>query len=277
MLHHRNMPEQPPRWLEVDVVAGEQGLELALSPHLAGPSADEIFAGHLATTRFLEAVSGSNLRGYVIRIAPGRSHRVEQILLKPSQTVSGMLWLRTLSGSGRLRVQARSFDNFEPLAMKPWEPSARTARGTFPGEILREVVYRVGSPYLYEDLGGEPYVSGLNGQAKSPGNFGVVYRYQLVFDNPGPDSQECWLQVSARGGPARACLWLDGELLVSDLLKAEPKLLKRWNVAPQSRHTVFLETFPQAGSNYPLSLVLSSRPGVGLAPSPPGVQGWSIP
>lgn len=277
MVHHRNMPEQPPRWLEVDVVAGNQGLQLATSPHMAGPSADEIFAGHLATTRFLEAVTGANPGGYIVGLAAGQVHRVEQILLKPSQTVSGMLWLRAMAGSGSLRVQTRTLDNFEPLALKPLEPTARTARGTFPGEILREVVYRVGSPYLYEDLGGEPYVQGVQGEGKSPGNFGVVYRYQLVFDNPGPDQQECWLQISARGGPARACLWLDGEMVITDLLKADPRLLKRWSVAPQSRHTVYLETFPQAGSNYPLSLVLSSRPGAGLAPALPSSDAWCIP
>lgn len=282
MVHHRNMPEQPLRWLELDVLAEETGFETAISSHLAGPSNDEIFAGHLATTRFVEAVSGPSPAAYGISLAAGRSHRVDRVLMKPGQTVSGMLWLRGLKAGqrARLRVQARTDENQQPLEMLPLSPSARTARGVFPGEIRRQLRYRCGAPYLFEDFGGPPYVQELGGNTPSPGNFGVVYRYGLEFDNPSAQWQEARLEISARGGPARACFWLDGLARSTDLLKAEPRLLKAWRLPPQGTWSAQLELFPQAGSNYPVSLILSSRPTSDQgdsAPVPTTSPSWYIP
>ena len=279
MVHHRNLPEQPPRWLEIEIVQ-PAGVDerYAVTSYLTGPATDEIFCGHLAAARYFKAPNA----GYFVNVAGGKRHLVERALLKPGQTVSAMLALRGLSpksAPGVLRVSVRGLDSTEPLALKPFEASARTARGVFAPEIVRELSYQVGSAYLFEDIGGQPYLSEVSNRSLSPGNFGAVYRYRWKLENPTDQPQEVRLEMSARGGPARASLWIDGESFETDLLKAEPRLLKRWLLPPASRREVLMETFPQAGSNFPLSLTLSSRAASGTpeTPTPDLLPSYYIP
>lgn len=278
MIHHRNAPEQPLRWLEEEIVAGDQPLTLAISSFLAGPSQDEIFAGHLAAIGFFRG----NRSGYLVSLQPHQRHLIERAVLKPAQTVSIMQLLQALPapwGGARLRVVARQPENAQELPTLALDPKARTTRGQFAPDIARELHYQAGGSYLFEDLGGPPYLKEVRLGHPSPGNFGSVYRYRLVLENPGPADQEFRLELSARGGPARACLWLDGQPLETDLLKAEPRVLKRWTVAAGTNLTVPLETFPQAGSNYPLNLSLSSRSltTTNSTASPAAEPGWFIP
>jgi len=280
MLHHRNMPGQPPRWLEVEIVqpAGVDE-QYAVSSYLTGPATDEIFCGHLAALRYFK----DNIpRGYFATVGAGKRHLIEHALLKPGQTISAMLSLRGMlprSQPGTLRISVRGLDNVEPLALTPFDAKARTARGVFPAEILRELTYQVGSAYLFEDIGGQPYLSEVSNGSPSPGNFGAVYRYRWKLENPGDQPQEVRMEMSARGGPARASIWLDGETIETELLKAEPRLLKRWLVPAASTREVVMETFPQAGSNFPLSVTLSTRPPTNTpeTPAPSTLPGYYIP
>lgn len=268
MIHHRNMPGQPPRWLEVEIVQ-PAGVEerYAVTSYLTGPASDEIFCGHLAAARYFKAPSS----GYMVSVPGGKRHLLERSLMKPGQTVSAMLAIRGLSPraqAGLLRVSVRGLDSTEPLALKPFDPKARTARGVFPAEVVRELSYQVGSAYLFEDIGGQPYLNEVSNGSPSPGNFGAVYRYRWKLENATDQPQEVRMEMSARGGPARASLWIDGESIETDLLKAEPRLLKRWLLPPASRREVVMETFPQAGSNFPLSITLSSRAATNLPDTP---------
>jgi hypothetical protein len=283
MVHHRNLPEQPLRWLEIEILqpAGT-AQRYAISSFLAGPSGDEIFAGHLAAFRYFRDLSGYQPSGYIASLAAGGRHLVERAWLKPGQTVSAMLGIRALQASaqpGLLRVSVRTPDNLQPLPWQPLDNEARTARGVFAAEIVRDLTYKVGPAYLFEDIGGPPYLLERAGGTPSPGNFGAVYRYRWNLDNSTDQDQEVRMEMSARGGPARACLWLDGDCIETELLKAEPRLLKRWVVSAGSRTSVAMETFPQAGSNFPLSIALSSRPVAGTAPAPPAgaLPDWYIP
>ena len=279
MVHHRNMPGQPPRWLEIEIVQPPEVDErYAVTSYLTGPATDEIFCGHLAAARYFKAPSS----GYLVGVAGGKRHLLERSLLKPGQTVSAMLAVRGLlprAQAGILRVSVRGLDSLEPLALKPFDVKARTARGVFAGEVVRELSYQVGSAYLFEDIGGQPYLNEVSNGSPSPGNFGAVYRYRWKLENPTDQPQEVRMEMSARGGPARASLWIDGESIETDLLKAEPRLLKRWLLPAGGRREVMMETFPQAGSNFPLSVTLSSRPAAGGAetPNPPALPSYYIP
>lgn len=279
MIHHRNMPEQPPRWLEVEIMQ-PAGVDerYAITSYLTGPASDEIFCGHLAAARYFKAP----FTGYLVSVPGGKRHLLERALLKPGQTISAMLAIRGLaprSQPGLLRVSVRGLDNTEPLALRPYAEKARTARGVFPAEVVRELSYQVGPAYLFEDIGGPPYLNEVSNGSPSPGNFGAVYRYRWKLENPTDQPQEVRMEMSARGGPARASLWIDGESLETDLLKAEPRLLKRWLLPPAGRREVVMETFPQAGSNFPLSVTLSSRLAGNLpeTPAPDSLPNYYIP
>ena len=270
MVHHRNLPEQPARWLEIEIIQ-PAGVDqrYGLSSYLTGPATDEIFCGHLAALRYFK---DSTPRGYFAAVGGGKRHLLERAWLKPGQTVSAMLSVRALwprAQAGVLRVSARTPENSEALSMRPLESAARTARGVFPAEIIRELSYKAGTAYLFEDIGGQPYLAEVTNGSPSPGNFGAVYRYRWKLENPTDQPVEVRMEMSARGGPARASLWIDGEGIETGLLKAEPSLLKRWLLAPGATREVAMETFPQAGSNFPLSVTLSTRPPGQLTDVPP--------
>ncbi len=252
MIHHRNLPAQPTRWLEVELSGQGQYL---LGSWLAGPSPDEIFAGHLAAAQLLRNP------GQGVKVSLGeRPLLVEHSLFKPSQTISVMQSLQALGKArARLRVLARSLGAPAPSLILPLDAAARTTRGLFPGEVSREINYLCGAAYHFEELGGPPYLKEMAQGHPSPGNFGSVFRYRFQLNNSSESTQDVRLELSARGGPARACLVLEGLSLETDLLKAEPKLVKRWVLAPGELRLVSLDVFPQAGSNYPLSFTLSSR------------------
>jgi hypothetical protein len=270
MVHHRNLPEQPARWLEIEIIQ-PAGVDqrYALSSYLTGPATDEIFCGHLAALRYFKDATPS---GYFATVAAGKRHLLERAWLKPGQTVSAMLSIRPLwprEQAGSLRISARTPENSEALSMRAFESGARTARGVFPAEIVRELSYKAGTAYLFEDIGGQPYLTEVTNGSPSPGNFGAVYRYRWKLENPTDQPVEVRMEMSARGGPARASLWIDGEGIETGLLKAEPSLLKRWLLAPGATREVIMETFPQAGSNFPLSVTLSTRPPAQLSGSDP--------
>jgi hypothetical protein len=278
MVHHRNMPEQPLRWLDVELEPGAAGATYSISPHLVGPSTDEIFAGHLAATRFFDALTGERPQGYVVTVPPGGRHLVERSVFKPAQTVSGMFWIVSQGTPGVIRVTARQPENTEVAGLQPMESGARTARGVYPGEVRKDLKYTAGNAFLYEELGDKPYVKSVDGLLESPGSFGVVFRYRIQLENPSPEDREVRLEVSARGGPARATFFLDGTRMETGLLAAEPRLLKRWTLPAGTSVDAFLETFPQAGSNYPVHLVLSSRAAPpGASPATSAVENWRIP
>ncbi len=283
MVHHRNMPNQPPRFLEVEIVQPEQKPQrYVINSCLAGPSVDEIFVGHLAAIRFVKEFGGETPRGYITSVEGGSRHLLERSWIKPGQTVSAMLGIRALdlaSTSGTLRVSVRTPDNQAPLEIQPFDRKARTARGVFASETVRELAYKVGPAYLFEEIGSKPYAREVVEDYASPGNFGMAYRYRWTLDNSSAQNQEVRMEMSARGGPARACIWIDGELVETDMLKAEPKLLRRWIVPAGTKLPVLMETFPQAGSNFPISLTLSSRPaavGAAVSEAKSG-RGWFIP
>ena len=272
MLHHRNMPDQPSRWLEVELTSPVES-SVAISPALAGPSNDEIFAGHLATQKFLRQAAGTEPQGYWVDMAANSRHLVERWPMKPAQTVSGMLWLHA-EKTVRLRISAREPSNLAPLEAFPLEEARRTTRGRFAAERRLERVIGAGPSYHFEELGQQVLEDGTRG------DFGVVYRHLWTLDNPTEQAREFRLEISARGGPARAFLWLEGRLLETGLLKAEPQLMQRWVVAPRSRLQWRSETFPQAGSNYPVTLQISNRPaalGAEAELESPDPTGWFIP
>lgn len=283
MLHHRNLPEQPARWLDVRIQQGAEPQRYAVISHIVGPSTDEIFAGHLAATRYLDALTGPAASGWMQDVAGGQTHLLEHRLMKPGQTVSGML-LVTPVGTGKpgtITVVARTADNLEEPGLQPIDPGARTARGVFPAVQTKTLDYQLGTAYLYEDLGAAPYVASLQAGLPNAGNFGVVFRYQCKFRNDAAEDREVRLALSARGGPARGTFFVDGERLETGLLAAEPRLVKRWLVPARAVLEATVETFPQAGSNYPVHLVFSTADASsgGAGPTPRGTSGrqWMIP
>ncbi len=277
LYHHRNVPGEPERSLEVVVTnPGPTPARVHVVLASVGPSQDEIYAGHLAAARFLSRVGGRE--GVVLRLAPGQKMVIDRLALKSGQTVSGMGLLTPLEGPP-LRLQLRVVSETEAFTdeLPVSETEGRTARGLFPPMVEATYSNHAGGKYTYINLGDEPFVTDAQTSERSPGNFGTVYRIRLVLTNPTPEPQEVNLGFQGRGGPARGLVFVDDRLVETAMAGQTPLPLAKWTLEPGEKREVYLETFPQSGSNYPVSLVVSSKfagvqdapPAAGEAPAQP--------
>lgn len=271
LYHHRNLPGEPERSLEVVLTnPGATPARVHLMLASVGPSQDEIYAGHLAASRYLQKVIGRE--GVVLRLAPGQRMVVDRMALKPGQTVSAMGLLTPLEGPP-LRLQVRVLSETEPFVaeLPVSESEGRTARGLFPPVVEATYGHLAGGRYTYINLGDEPFVTDAQTGERSPGNFGTVYRIRLVLDNPTSEPQEVQLGFTGRGGPARGLVFVQDRLVELGMAGQVPLPVEKWTLEPGERKEVYLETFPQSGSNYPVNLVVSSKfAGIQDAPPPPG-------
>ncbi len=260
LFHHRNNPGEVLRYVEV-VVDNQDSRTARLHSVIAsfGPSEDEIHVGHIATLRFVERLL--QRQGQVLRIEPGQSRVIDRLKMKPGWTISGMAHLTPLDGA-KLRLRVRVVSPSEPFrdeyVVTP--PNTRTARGLFAADLEKAYSHILGSRYTYIDLGGEPFLEDPETGESSPGNFGTVYRVQLVLHNPAEIPREAWLEFVPGGGPARGVVLVDRQLMDVAMGNSRTRIpLSRWTLEPGETREVVIETLPQSGSNYPVRLVVQSE------------------
>lgn len=262
LIHHCNQPQGPERFLEVLLRnPSDSPAKVFLVLEGVGPSADEIFAGHLASRRFLERMGDQ--QGITLQLAAGETVLLERLRMKPGQTVSAMGWLQVLQ-EVELDLTVRAVDaqgrapdqDLAPAGPGPFS----TGRGLFPAEVYSSHAHDLGSRYSFIPLGDAPFTQDPITGEPNPGNFGVVYRLRLLLRNPTSEAREARLFFRPRGGPARGLFFVDGAFAETDnATSSSPYLLGRWSLAPGEVREVFLETFPQSGSNYPVTLEVQSE------------------
>lgn len=262
LIHHCNQPQGSERFLEVLLRnPSDAPARVFLVLEGVGPSADEIFAGHLASRRFLERMGDQ--QGITLQLAAGETVLLERLRMKPGQTVSAMGWLQVLQ-EVELDLTVRAVDAQgrapdQDLASAGPGPFS-TGRGLFPAEVYVSHAHDLGSRYSFISLGDAPFTQDPITGEPNPGNFGVVYRLRLLLRNPTSEAREARLFFRPRGGPARGLFFVDGAFAETDnATSSSPYLLGRWSLAPGEVREVFLETFPQSGSNYPVTLEVQSE------------------
>ncbi len=261
LAHHRNAPEAPERFLEV-LLHNRSGEPARVFTILTGvgPSQDEIFAGHLATRRFLEALQAR--QGVTLSLAAGETLLLERLRMKPGQTVSAMGWLQPV-GQTVLEMTVRAVDGQgqapDTDLAAPGPGPFPTGRGYFPAEMSAAYAHDLGSRFTFIPLGDTPVTSDPATGEPNPGNFGVVQRLLVVLRNPTDQAREARLDFHPRGGPARGLFYVDGTLVETPMATAaRPSRLGRWVLGPGEVREVRLETLPQSGSNYPVNLEVHS-------------------
>jgi len=224
-----------------------------------GPSPDEIHVGHTAALDY--AVAGAVGLGEEL-VLPANGTRTMSIRrVKPGQTMSGMAYLDDVSNvNGPLGVKVLATSNLNlPDSPAASRDPGRTASGIFPASIETDATHVVGGPYTYLQFGGEPYESDVTHGHPSYGNFGTVYRTRLVVNNPTSVSREVKVGFASGGGAARGVLSLDGEIYDLPMgVTGEGLPVKNYTLEPGETRQIDVELFPQAGSNYPVRVVVRS-------------------
>lgn len=262
MWHHRNQPGSPERSLVLQLHNPTSiKRRMRMMWYSYGPSPDEIHVGHTAALDY--SAAGVEGWGEEIVLPPNATRTVEIRSVKESQTASGMAYIGDLSGSqGPLGITVLASTGGGPL---PTEPSisadpGRTAAGVFPSDIVIDASHLLGGPYTYLEFGGEPYEVDIERGYPSYGNFGTVYRARLVLKNPATEPKEAVVGFASGGGAARGVLSLDG--VIYDLpmgTTGDGLPVATYTLEPGEVRQVDVELFPQAGSNYPIRIVVRSE------------------
>lgn len=260
MWHHRNDPEGPDRYLVLQLTNHATApRKLRALWYSYGPSPDEIHVGHTAALDY--SVAGATGLGEEITLPAGGTRTIEIRRVKAGQTMSGMAYLDdadTVSGSLGITVLATS--NLElPIQPAASRDPGRTASGVFKASIISNATHLVGGPFTYLQFGGEPYEKDIVEGHPSYGNFGTVYRTALVLKNPTDIEKEVSVGFASGGGAARGVLNLDGEIFNLPMgTTGDGVPVKKYMLAPGEIRQVDVELFPQAGSNYPVRVVVKS-------------------
>jgi len=239
----------------------------------AGPDRNEIFVGHMAARRFLDALNREE--GYLATLHPGETLSVAEIYYARDEVISGLAQFQVNQGP-QLELVVESRDSWEgllPRLAAPFNPFRIHPRGTFtPAEILLSASYRAGDEPVEIEFGQGPWLVDTTTGEPNTGNFGALYRMQIELENPSPATRQVEMAFNPLGeGAARGTFLLDGQLLDTTMVRPGGQVvLTSLTLGPGERRTLNMVTLPEAGSSYPARLIL--RPPTPILPpiEPPG-------
>ena len=257
LYHHVNATRSDAE-LAVELInASEQPVRVQVVNASGGPSRDEVFAGHKAARDFLQRQADDV--GYVVAI-PGRCvYTASAQLVKPGQVVSGLSEVRVL-GEGDLRVVVRLRPPTTDLVMPADAQREPISSWVFTEPNKRiEAKYRVGDEWAFATIGDRQVLSST-GRELLDGDYGVFYDITFDIENPTPGPARLELAFMPGGGLARGIVMIDGQFYETRLLRyGETQRLFVITVPAGGHQQLCVRTMPQAGSNYPVKLVLRPK------------------
>ena len=223
----------------------------------AGPSRDEMFAGHIATSAYMERQQGGI--GYIATIPAQQRYLVAVHRMPPGQVVSGIQDLKLLEGEGLMVRLQLAPPASQPLYgdLSSYRPSQSKQQFIFPNPTKTlEASYTVGGNWAFVTVGRHA-ISGERDGERLRGNYGVFYDVKFRVANPSDREAKLELGLIAAGGACRGVLLVDGRKYESGvILPAEEQVVAALSVPPRSQQTILVRIMPQSGSNYPAQLFI---------------------
>ncbi len=240
---------------------GQRSARLHVISEASGPSTDELFVGHSAARRYWgDARAG---RGCFLSVPAGRIAYLLARGFAPGQIISGLARLQLLEGNSifaEVMATPRSGleENLLAQVTASWEELPPVTPHIYaPLKELR-VEHTAGDRWGFLDLG--RHATASEAGARLRGDYGVHYRVEAVVRNPSGHPVVAELAVRGSAGAARGTFCVDGELIETGLLTgASEEVLARSRVPPRATRRFGIETMPESGSNYPVTLVVRSR------------------
>jgi hypothetical protein len=262
LFHHQNGSKAQHMFIGVTLSNPTGATETLWVQGAAGePSTDEVAPGHGAAKTFLDEYV--HHAGFLVRLPANTTVPLFLDDVQPLGVASGIAQFGLIDGD-RLNVQvvARLADDFDPPAMSFAPDFDRVhQRGAFVRPLIgRTLTYTVGGPPATTVLAADADLlkEGASG-ALLQGNYGVIYRYDVVVDNPTASPASAALVLHADGGQARGTFVIGDQLVESPLVQPNaPKAVATFPLPPQTRRTLQMWTIPESGSNYPVRLTLGA-------------------
>lgn len=259
LLYHHVNSSPGDAELAVELVnTSDAPLRVQIVEACGGPSRDEVFVGHKAAREFLQRQADDV--GYVVAIPSGCTYTQFAVLLHRGEVISGLTEMRVL-GDGELRVGVRlrppSANIVAPISEVPED---RISSWVFSEPHKRiQATYRVGSNWAFATIGDKQVLS-ATGRELLDGDYGVFYDVTFDIENPTMLPAPVELVLMPGGGLARGIIMIDGQIYETRLLRyGETERLFVVTVPAGGRQELRVRTMPQAGSNYPIKLVLRPK------------------
>ena len=223
-----------------------------------GPSHDEVFVGHAVMQRFMRA--WQTQAGSVFELPPLRRCELSRRAMPPDQVVSGLAQLILQQGA---EVQVETAAVTTPP--HPWELEAVPAFATgpeppllqLPGNKRLELTHQVGKGWSFLRIGRTREDEELH--PRLLGEYGVVHDISIQFDNGERIPAQLEVALRSGGGAARGAFEVDGRLHETRLLRGgDEEIIFRHKTDGEPVRAVRLRIIPQAGSNYPMTLIARS-------------------
>ncbi len=258
--HHKNAHNQQWRMFYISLEnTGNTPVKVFVYPVGAGPTTDELFAGHEAVSEYFYGRKKD--WGWIVTIKPNTHYILEKRLLKSDHTISGIGYISILEG-GSLNFTCYATTIGEEKNNGEYTPKeeARTSKGVFPATIKIKQTHIIGGKYNFIYLGGKPYQRDIHNGNPNYGNYGAKYDIEIKIKNPYPEKEKAWIYFVPGGGLARGIFEVDGVLYETGLVgPAQRVLLKKLTFQGEGEKKVHIVTIPQGGSFYPVKIVVESE------------------
>jgi hypothetical protein len=236
---------------------GKKPAQVHVTSGVAGPSSDEAWVGHRATVQFLE--NRKRHSGWVLTVPAGTAVAAVSQAMPYGSVASGVLELRAL---GEAHLSVRLFLRRPGTArgarpIEDYQASRSLGMFQYPDPVRRlNARYQVGGHWAFITVGDEPAVGKIDDD-RLPGSYGVFYEISLELSNPTDLATEVLLAMEAAGGPARGALLVDGRIIEVAMLKRDEEVsVLHYLLGPGQTRTTRILIMPEAGSNYPVRLVM---------------------
>jgi hypothetical protein len=273
---HYNPPGQPDRRILLE--ARNASSEPALVQFIEGssvPSTNEMEVGHDATEHFLVRLAQNE--GTVVMLPPNSVVALVDQVLPARSVASALMQITEIAGAPvHLTLVAQNAgdptDGPVPTSA-PLVGDEPHARGIYPiPEFFFDYSYEAEGPDLEVPIGQIPLPNLVKGQTLS-GDYGVLQDVTIrIVNNDRRNARDIAIYANPRGGRATGTFVIDRVLVRAHGMEpfAHYKL-RQFTIPPGSFVRTDIVTMPEAGSSYPLRLVVapddgSAAPGTGDSP-----------
>ncbi|OQA16537.1 MAG: hypothetical protein BWY64_02540 [bacterium ADurb.Bin363] len=263
LYYHQNSPKSFEREFLIKFTnPSRKAIDIKLISGTSGPNSDVFFVGHKATVRFMEDYSSD--ASQIITIPPRGEFVLCKSSMKPGDVIGGLLEIHILNDNPLLvTVQAGQPDiamSSEDILPDDFDPFRIHPKGIFANpNISSETYYNVTEGELSIPFGVSPWLPDIRTGAPNQGNYGVIYKFNIILNNSTSESKTVKLYFSPVNGVARGVLIINGILYETSLLRpGKTSIITDFNLSPRERRSLKIFTTPQSGSAYPVKLIFKS-------------------
>lgn len=258
LFHHKNASK---RKLDFSISVfnpGNEEVSLWVIKGFAGPAKEEINTGHNAALYFLNNYFSQ--AGILINIPAQQERTLLFNTLNRGKILSGIFYLKICSGNSlELSIKARNSYSSN-LHLKPLSILPSPRKGIFAQpDITQENIFNAGGKWEFIKIG-DLEVKDLDSESILKGNYGIIYNFSIYLNNPTEKKKKILIYFVPAGGIARGIFYIDDKLIETNIIDNSDELkIARYFLEPGESKYLKITTMPEAGSNYPVRLVIKDE------------------